>query len=452
MNPERADSEGEDHEGSPSNLTVTLQTVGCKLNQAEAEFLASQFLRAGYELVEPDLPPVVYILNTCTVTHVADRKCRHILRSYHHRYPQTLLVVTGCYAERAPEEISQIEGVGLVVGNRDKAKLVELVSSRLSNSSSAMGVPTFRARRPPDFSRARALVKVQEGCAEHCTYCIVPQVRGRGRDMPMDEVVAQVKARVEEGHQEVVLTGTQMGTYQGGSLKELIQRILDETGVRRLRLSSLQPQDLSPGLLQLWKSGRLCRHLHLPLQSGSDSVLRRMGRRYSTSEYQRAVNLAREFIPDLAITTDVMVGFPGESEEEFWRSYRFCDELGFARLHIFPFSERPGTAAAKLPGKVPEQVKRYRRDQMLKLAKLSAERFHQSFLGRKLEVLWEGQKDGLWFGYTDNYLRVFSQSERDLRNLVLPAKLVGEFKPQGLTEGLVGEIGAPNLSGRSVGR
>ena len=429
------DSEGEDHQRSSPDFTVALQTVGCKLNQAETDFLADQFLQAGYTIVDPDSPATVYILNTCTVTHVADRKCRHLLRSYHHRYPQALLVAIGCYAERAPEELARIEGVKLVVGQRDKAKLVELVNSRLLRSEAHPA----KEGRPLAFpGRTRALVKVQEGCNHRCTYCIVPRVRGPARDVPEDEIVDQVKARVEEGFQEVILTGTQIGAY-GGGLAKLLERLLNETGVKRLRLSSLEPQDLSPDLLRLWESGRICRHLHLPLQSGCDSVLRRMGRRYTTEEYWQKVNLAREFIPDLAITTDIMVGFPGETEEEFRQSYEFCRQIGFARIHVFPFSERPGTPAARLPNKVPEPVKRQRRDEMLKLAKLSAQEFRRRFLGRKLEVLWEGQKNGLWFGYTDNYLRVFTQSDHDLRNLLLPTRLTRELD-HGLAEGLVGEV------------
>lgn len=430
MNCGRASLEDESHKKT-SNLNIALQTVGCKLNQAETESLASRFLQAGYKLVKPDSPAEIFILNTCTVTHVADRKCRHILRSYHRRYPQAFIVVTGCYAERSPEEISQIEGVGLVVGNKEKFRLAEMMSSKLFESRCAYGIQ----HQSPFFSRTRFLVKVQEGCNQHCTYCIVPKVRGQGWDVPQDEVVAQVKAKVEEGYQEVVLTGTQIGDYRDGGLIGLIQRILNETEVKRLRLSSLQSQHLSPDLLRLWKNRRLCRHLHLPLQSGSDAVLRRMGRRYSTAEYEQRIKLTRKFIPDLAITTDVMVGFPGESEEEFWQSYKFCERLGFARLHVFPFSERPGTPAARLPGKISEQVKSLRKEQMLKLAKQSSEKFCRSFLGRKLEVLWEGKKNGLWFGHTDNYLKVSAQSDCNLRNLLLPARLVHQLNGE-----LAGEI------------
>ncbi len=432
---DRADSEGEDHQRSFPDLTVALQTVGCKLNQAETELLAHQFLQAGYRLVDPDSAAAVYVLNTCTVTHVADHKCRHLLRSYHHRYPQALLVATGCYAERAPEELSRIEGVGLVVGQKDKARLIEVLSSWLPHPRT---LSALEDQGLASLGRTRTLVKIQEGCNRSCTYCIVPQVRGRARDVTENEVVGQVKARVEQGYQEVVLTGTQIGAY-GRGLARLLKRLLDETGVKRLRLSSLEPEDLSPDLLQLWESGRICRHLHLPLQSGCDSVLRRMGRHYTTEEYRQKVNLAREFIPDLAITTDVMVGFPGETEEEFQESYEFCRQVGFARIHVFPFSERPGTPAAKLSGKVTGLEKRRRKEEMLKLARLSAREFCRRFLGRKLEVLWEGQKNGLWFGYTDNYLKVFTQSHHELRNLLLSTRLTRELN-QGPAGGLVGEV------------
>lgn len=398
---------------------VALQTLGCKLNQAESESLARQLAERGCRVVPPSDGAAIYILNTCTVTHIADRKSRHLLRLAQRRNPGAFIIAIGCYAERAPAELAQVTGVDLVLGNEEKARLLDVLEERgLISTSSAL---------LPQMHRTRSLVKVQEGCNQFCSYCIVPLVRGREHSLPLDEAVAEVRARVERGYREVVLTGTQIGSYRN-SPELLIQHILIETEVERLRLSSLQPQEITAGLLALWQdsSKRLCRHLHLPLQSGSDAVLRRMGRRYSTEDYEQAVVRIREAIPDVAITTDVMVGFPGETDDEFTLSYRFCQRMAFANIHVFPYSERPGTPATLMPEKIAEPVKKERSERMLKLARDSARRFREQFLGRTMMVLWEHEVDeGVWMGLTDNYIRVVARSNEPLKNWLIPARLGG---------------------------
>jgi len=245
-----------------------------------------------------------------------------------------------------------------------------------------------------------------------------------------------VKARLAEGYKEVILTGTRIGRYgQDGGLSELIGHILEESDMKRLRLSSLEPTDLTPDLLRLWEDSRLCPHIHLPLQSGSDPVLERMSRGYSTADYLRAVRLAREAIPNLALTTDIMVGFPGETQEEFSDSYSFCERMGFANMHVFPYSARPGTRAARMEKTVEDGEKRQRMHAMLDLAKRSSQRFREYFLGRKVDVLWEGNKDGNWVGLTDNYLRVFLPSQAVLANELLAANLIAQKE-----DGLWGEL------------
>lgn len=408
--------------GISSIAKVGIQTIGCKLNQAESESLARRFLEAGYQIVSPEVNPDVYLLNTCTVTHIADRKCRHLLRLTHRQNPGAIIVVTGCYAQRAGPELSQIEGVTLIVGNEDKERLPDIIGAGIAGSSLSSEPSPW-----PRF-RTRALVKIQDGCSEPCSYCIVPRVRGRERDVPPQQILAEVEARVAEGYKEVILTGTRIGGYKGdGGLEGLVNRVLCQTGVQRLRLSSLQPQDLSPSFIQLWNDSRLCRHLHLPLQSGCDTVLQRMRRSYSTADYERAVTMARELIPELAVTTDVMVGFPGESNEEFETSYRFCERIGFASLHIFPYSARPGTVAARMAHKVQSGSKKKRSQTMLHLGQKSAQSFRRRFLGRSLTVLWEEEKgDGIWTGLSDNYIRVFTKSEEQLRNRLLSVRLTQE--------------------------
>ncbi len=365
-------------------VRVALDSVGCKLNQAEVELLARQFAGAGYQLVSPVDKADVYILNTCTVTHVADGKCRHWLRLAHRRNPDALLVATGCYVQRAPEELAQIEGVGLVLNNEEKPHLLCLLeeSGRIGTSVLAQGESTAGFR-------TRALVRVQDGCNDFCSYCIVPLVRGRERSLPVGQIIDEVKDRVSQGYKEVILTGVKIGAYNfdGVNLQGLLEHILVETGVDRLRLSSLQPQEITPELIKLWHNPRLCRHFHLSLQSGSDEVLNRMKRRYSTRDYQQAVSLIRSLVPEVAITTDVIVGFPGETEAEFEESHTFCRQMEFARIHVFPYSPRQETQAARMPQQVEDKVKKQRSQKMLVLAEESSQNFSQQFLGKTMLVL-----------------------------------------------------------------
>ncbi len=406
-------------------MRVALDSLGCKLNQAETELLAKQFTDAGYELVSPADEADVYILNTCTVTHIADRKSRQWLRLAHRRNPDALLVATGCYAQRAPQELAQIEGIDLVSGNEQKSHLLHLLeeSGCLSRPACVQGDSTSGSHTG---FRTRAFIKIQDGCSNLCSYCIVPLVRGREKSLPVDQIVAEVRRRVANGYKEVVLTGVKIGSYSynGVNLKGLLEHILTETDIVRLRLSSLQPQEISPELIALWRDNRLCRHFHLSLQSGSDSVLRRMRRRYSISDYQQSVSLIRTLVPEAAITTDVIVGFPGETSAEFEQGYKLCQKLGFARIHVFSYSSREGTQASQMPDQVKDRVKKQRSQRMLALAKESAQNFSQQFLGKTMLVLWEKQTgDSIWSGLTDNYIRVYTKSNEDLTNKLLPVKL-----------------------------
>ncbi len=413
---------------------VALDSLGCKLNQAETELLAKQFTEAGYRLVSPADEADVYILNTCTVTHIADRKSRHWLRLAHRRNPDAMLVATGCYAQRAPQELARIEGIDLVSGNEQKPHLLQLLeeSGRLSCPAC---VQQGDSTSGSDIGfRTRAFIKVQDGCNDFCSYCIVPLVRGREKSLPVDQVVAEVRHRIANGYKEVVLTGTEIGSYSdnGVNLKELLEHILAETDVARLRLSSLQPQEISPELIRLWGDNRLCRHFHLSLQSGNDSVLRRMRRRYSISDYLQSVSLIRALAPEAAITTDIIVGFPGETSAEFEQGYKLCQKLEFARIHVFSYSPRQGTQASQMPNQVEDRVKKQRSQRMLALAKESAQNFRRQFLGKTMPVLWEKQTDGIWSGHTDNYIKMYTKSNDDLTNKLLPVKLGELFNQDGV--------------------
>ena len=273
--------------------------------------------------------------------------------------------------------------------------------------------------------RSRSFIRVQDGCEGHCSYCIVPKVRSQERSFTPEEIIVRINQKAAAGYKEVVLTGTEVGAYryEGIGLTGLLERILAETDIPRLRLSSLQPKEITPELLNLWQNPRLCPHFHLSLQSGSDAVLRRMRRRYNAKGYSQAVSLIRSMVPDVAITTDIIVGFPGENEEEFAESHEFCRQTGFARIHVFPYSSRPGTEAAQMPDKVNAAVKRERLRKMLALADESAAGFRQQYLGRQMAVLWEQQAGDVWSGLTGNYIRVYIKSGQDLANRITKVKL-----------------------------
>lgn len=405
-------------------IRVALDSLGCKLNQAETELLAKQFTEAGYRLVPPTDEADVYILNTCTVTHIADRKSRHWLRLAHRRNPDARVVATGCYAQRAPQGLAQIEGIDLVLGNEQKPHLLRLLeeSGCLSRPAYAQGDLTSGSHTG---FRTRAFIKIQDGCNSFCSYCIVPLVRGREKSLPVDQIIAEVRHRIANGYKEVVLTGVKIGSYGYNrvNLRGLLEHILAETDVARLRLSSLQPQEISPELIALWHNNRLCRHFHLSLQSGNDSVLRRMRRRYSISDYRQSVSLIRALVPEAAITTDIIVGFPGETSAEFEESYKLCQELEFARIHVFPYSPRQGTPASQMLNQVGDGVKKKRSQRMLALAKESAQNFSRQFLGKTMPVLWEKRSDGIWSGHSDNYIKIYTRSNEDLTNKLLPVKL-----------------------------
>jgi threonylcarbamoyladenosine tRNA methylthiotransferase MtaB len=406
---------------------VRFHTLGCKLNQAESEEFALKFSRAGYRVTRGDIADIC-ILNTCTVTHIADRKSRHMLRLMRKKNPRAVIIAAGCYAQRAAEELIGM-GVDLVVSNQEKNELVRMVDNIVFIERDCLpGCVTLDGAE-----RVRSFIKIQDGCDAYCAYCIVPLVRGPGFCLLEDEIIDMINSRVASGYKEVVLTGTKIGVYndEGIGLQHLLQRILSETQIARLHVSSLQPQELSEDMLNLWQDARLCRHFHIALQSGSDAVLKRMRRRYSILDYKKTVANIRKALPGAAITTDIMVGFPGESDEEFELSYLFCKETKFAAIHVFSYSRRPGTAAAALPGHLGDKLKKERSQRMLELAKSSALSFTEHFLGNTEIVLWENEDkpgSGLYSGLTASYIRVFTRSKRFLTGRLLPAKLIKTYR------------------------
>lgn len=419
--------------------SVAIHTHGCKLNQADSSQLARQFLAAGYHLVDSPADADVFVLNTCTITATADAKARQALRAARRKNPNAIIVAAGCYSQRAAQELSQMDAVSLVVQNTEKHDLVSLVSAMGHSSHQAASDRNIPVRQTPDqrasisrnIGRLRAMIKIQEGCNQVCAYCIVPKVRGKERSIQPGSLVEQVNQHVAEGGKEVVLTGTQLGTYgfdlPGTDLCGLLKRILDETMVTRLRISSLQSQEITPELLNLWQDPRLCPHFHVPLQSGSDSILQAMRRRYDTAQFDRTVRLIRQAVPDAAITTDIIVGFPGEGEAEFKESLRFANSIGFSDMHVFPYSIRPGTSAAYLDDLVPEPSKEERMSEMLAMSRRSFLAYRGQQSGMIRPVLWQSSKnirgETWWSGLTDNYVRVSARSDQYLRNTISLARL-----------------------------
>lgn len=427
---------------------VVIHTHGCKLNQADSSILARQFRRAGYALIEEVGDADIYVLNTCTVTATADSKARQSLRAARRANPDAVIVAAGCYPQRAAEELERMPAVSLVVGNEDKESLVSIAISA-HREAQGRNIAIVGPEDYPELlgeaitgnlpGRSRGMVKIQEGCDQVCAYCIVPRVRGRERSIPVQDIVAEVRRRSEEGCQEVALTGTQLGTYgfdiPGANLKGLIKTILAETEIRRLRVSSLQPQEIGRDLLQLWPDdSRLCPHFHIPLQSGSDTILKAMRRRYDTAKFADTVGLIREAIPDAGITADLIVGFPGEGDSQFEESLAFVEGMRFSDLHVFPYSRRPGTSAVYLEGHLTEAEKKERVKRALKLARRSFQDFRSGQLGTTRPVLWEGSRQSdagsTLSGLTDNYIRVECAVEDSpghierLANSITPARLL----------------------------
>ena len=412
---------------SSNSPKVAIHTHGCKLNQADSQVLARQFQKAGFTIVRSAAQADVVVLNSCTVTANSDSKARQYLRRARRSNPDALVVATGCYAQRAKGDLSAMESVSLVLDNRDKPNLVATIANKLEVESGSFA-ENLAAPAP---GRSRAMVKIQEGCDQVCSYCIVPKVRGRERSIPPEEIIAQINERAKLGCREAVLTGTQLGTYgfdlPGIDLAGLLQQVLVETSISRLRISSLQAQEITPNLLGLWDDSRLCPHFHIPLQSGSDTILKSMRRRYDTARFAETIALVRKTIPDAGITTDIIIGFPGEGVREFAESYSFAASMGFSDMHVFPYSIRPGTSAAHLDDQVIDAQKKERSGEMLELAAASVKKFRQGALGQVRPVLWEPTQGkncgGIWSGLTDNYVRVKANSGRDLSNLITDAQL-----------------------------
>ncbi len=415
-------------------MKVYLHSIGCRLNQSELETLARQLLAAGHQVVDSPAQADKIVLNTCAVTAEAARDGRNLTRRFHRQNQAAEILLTGCYATIAPDKLAQVEGAGRVVVNQHKANLLHIMDPQApADLPLYEQEPILREFLAGASANTRAFIKVQDGCNNRCTFCVTTIARGAGQSRHLGDVVAEIQALAAAGYREAVLTGVHLGSYghdfgnQAG-LKELVQAILTHTDIPRLRLSSLEPWDIAPGFFELWGNPRLLPHLHMPLQSGSDGVLRRMARRTSRASFRQLVAAARAAIPHLSLTTDLIVGFPGETEAEFGESVDFVREMAFSRLHVFTYSSRPGTAAARMPNHLPKATKKERVGRMIALGQELSLAFHAGFVGQQADVLWEtavsANGSGLqWVGYTDNYIRVQATGPADLFNRITPTRL-----------------------------
>ncbi len=482
--------------------TFAVATLGCKVNQADSEAISEQMSTAGFVQRNFSEMADVYIVNTCTVTHLGDRSSRQMISQAHRRHPDALLVVTGCYAEINPQAVAALPGVNIVIGNSGKESLVDAIKEKrmtlpittthpvettictktneqmhilpmlhadMQHIGSDSSLPLVGGDEEPQpdnpsrvshvidgttlssaadsrlHSKTRVQMKVQDGCNNRCTYCIVPYVRGGSRSRSIESVVEHVQRKVRAGFQEIVLTGIHLGDYhpdgdEERDLGNLIAALLHETAIRRIRVSSLEPEDFRLEWLELWKNQRMCRHLHLPMQSGSDHILRRMARRYNSERYCTIVTTAKRLVPGMAISTDIITGFPGESDSDFEQTYQLAVEMQFAKAHIFRFSPRQGTAAARMQGQIKDEIKKVRSERLLTQNDQDVRRFRQQFLGEKVEVLLESYKHGRWEGLTDNYLRIEVDGLTDHANQNWQNTLVKARLKELVDDGVLGVV------------
>lgn len=419
---------------------IAFYTLGCKVNQADTASMENLFLRSGHQLVSFDGEADVYIINTCVVTNTGQRKSRQTIHRAIRNNPNALIVVTGCYPQTAAEEVKAIAGVDMIIGNQDRAQIVQLVEERLAHRQTdtldavhkLTASTAFEEMAAGDITdKTRAFLKIQEGCNQFCTYCIIPYARGPLRSRSLESIRTETQRLISAGFKEIVLIGIHLGCYgkenpDGPTLYDAVKTVLEVPGVQRLRLGSLESVEVEPRLLTLMQEdARFCRHLHLPLQSGCDKTLQAMNRPYTTAKFKTLLADIKTRVPDIAITTDIIVGFPGETEADFETTCKFAESCGFSKMHIFPFSARKGTPAEKFAGAVTEAVKKERADILGKIDETMHKTFLQAMVGQTAEVLFEQPAGEDYFeGLTGNYQRVFVKSGgRNMGGEILPVKI-----------------------------
>ena len=405
--------------------------LGCKVNQYESEAIAELFQEKGYEIVGIDEAADVYVINTCTVTNFGDKKSRQLIRKVKRQNENAIVCVVGCYAQTAPQELEKVEGVNLVLGTKDRAQIVEMVENyKVENGveSHVSDIMKERLFEPLSIqklaNRTRAYLKIQDGCSQFCSYCIIPYARGPIRSRDPQDVIAEVKRLAENGFKEVVLTGIHVASYgkdrRDTSLIEILRQVHEVEGIDRIRFSSVEPNVVTEEFAQaIADMPKVCDHFHLSLQSGCDKTLKEMNRKYDTEKYRQAAATLRKYLPEVALTTDIIAGFPGETEEDFQASYDFAKEIGFAKIHAFPYSPKKGTPAAARKDQLLNAVKADRSHRLIELSDKMADDFIQAYVGKDVEVLFERAiGEGVYEGHTTNYIKVKATSEKDLTNVI----------------------------------
>ena len=410
--------------------------LGCKVNQYESEAIAELFQEKGYEIVGIDEEADVYVINTCTVTNFGDKKSRQLIRKVKRQNENAIVAVVGCYAQTAPQELMKVEGVNLVIGTKDRAQLVEMVENYKTENGVENHVSDIMKERVFEplsiqklANRTRAYLKIQDGCSQYCSYCIIPYARGPIRSRDPQDVLAEVKRLAENGFKEVVLTGIHVASYgkdrHDTSLLEILRQVHEVEGIERIRFSSIEPNVVTEEFAQaIADMPKVCDHFHLSLQSGCDKTLKEMNRKYDTEKYRQAAATLRKYLPEVALTTDIIAGFPGETEEDFQASYDFAKEIGFAKIHAFPYSPKRGTPAAARKDQLLNAVKAERSHRLIELSDKMADDFIQAYVGKEVEVLYERAiGEGIYEGHTTNYIKVKGTSDKDLTNVICKTKI-----------------------------
>jgi hypothetical protein len=432
---------------------VSFITLGCKVNQYDSDAMRTLFIHRGYKPVEHSEVADVYIINTCSVTSIGDRKSRQVIRKIRRNNPDAVIAATGCYAQVAPEELEKMGDVDVIVGHQNRNKIVDYIEEAEKSEKTVNAVKDIMSIReyenltvdPEGEVKARAFVKVQEGCDNYCTFCIIPYARGRLKSRKQEDAVDEIKKLVEKGYREVVLTGIHLGNYgkdlrNGTSLSTLVSELLKIPNLLRIRLGSIESVELSDELINIIKNEkRVCHHLHLPLQSGSDAVLKSMNRHYRLRQYKDLIAMLREKIPNLALTTDLIVGFPGETEENFKETLNTLHELKFSAIHVFPFSKRTGTPAAMYPNQITNEEKKKRVHRVQELEKKISKEFRCEFLNKIVHVLAENKKEEYFEGFSDEYIRVTIKGENVKRGH-LYSVIVEEVTDEGLIGRVIEEV------------
>ena len=409
---------------------VKFITLGCKVNQYETNAMAQKFLEKGYKVIEEyeqnGEKPDICIINTCTVTNMSDRKSRQMLRREKENNKNVIVVAVGCYAQVAKNELNKIPEIDLVLGNNEKVDIVKYVEDYINENENNIEIEdVMQSRLFSDFGditfteKTRAVVKIQDGCDRFCSYCIIPYARGRVRSRKPESIISEITKIAEKNIKEVVITGIHIASY-GKDFKEeyklidLLEEINKIEGIERIRLGSIEPLLITDEFVErLKKLDKICHHFHLSLQSGCDETLKRMNRRYTTEQFKEIVKRLRNTYSDVNLTTDIIVGFPGETEEEFEKTYKFLDEIKFYKMHIFKYSQRKGTKAAVMPNQIPGDIKELRSRRLIELSNKNEFEINQKYIGKKVEVLFEEEKEGIFKGHTANYILVYCNDEKE---------------------------------------